>query len=183
MPLRNSAERYGSVAQLLHWAVVVLIIVQFALASAAEDLPTGMEKLITMARHKSFGITILALAALRLAWRLVDPPPPLPAGMHPLQHTAARVSHGLLYGLLFALPLSGWMQSSAANYPVSWFGLAQLPDLVAPSKSLHDALHEVHEALAATLIVIAVVHVLAALKHQFMDRDGVLMRMLPGHRK
>jgi cytochrome b561 len=182
MPLRNSADRYGSVAQLLHWLVVALIVVQFALASAAEDLPAGMEKLALIARHKSFGITILLLAALRLAWRFVNQPPPLPAGMGELQRKAARLSHGLLYGLLFALPVTGWMQSSAANYPVSWFNLVQLPDLVGPSESAHDVLHETHEVLATALVVITVLHVLAALKHQFIDKDGVLARMLPGRR-
>jgi len=178
MPLTNSAERYGFVPQLLHWLVVVLLALQFLLAELAEDLPDGLEKLATLSRHKSVGITILAIAALRVAWRLIDRPPPLPA-MPGWQRVAAHLTHWGLYALLFAMPLTGWTMSSAANYPVSWFGLLQLPDLVGPSHDLHEALEEVHEALAGTLLVVVAVHVLAALKHQFVDRDGLLSRMLP----
>ncbi len=178
MPLTNSAERYGLVPQLLHWLVVLLLVLQFFLAELADDLPDGLDKLVMLARHKSVGITILTLAALRLAWRLVDRPPPLPA-MPGWQRIAAHLTHWGLYALLFAMPLTGWMMSSAANYPVSWFGLLQLPDLVGPSHDLHEALEEVHEVLAGTLLAVVAVHVLAALKHQFLDRDGLLSRMLP----
>jgi cytochrome b561 len=182
MSLMNTAKRYGWVPQLLHWLVVALLVVQFLLAEAADELPTGMEKLAMLARHKSVGLTILAFALVRVAWRLFDRPPPLPP-MPAWQRVAATTSHWGLYALLFALPLTGWMMSSAANYPVSWFGLFQLPDLVAPSKPLQETLHEVHEVLAGTLLFLAGLHLLAALKHQFVDRDGLLGRMLPwGHR-
>ena len=162
----------------MHWAIVVLLIVQFTLASIAEDLPKGLDKLVTLARHKSVGITILSLAVLRLAWRLLDRPPPLPP-MRGWQASAARISHASLYVLLFAMPLTGWMMSSASNYPVSWFNLVQLPDLVAPDPALKEALHEVHEALSKLLMTLAAVHVAAALKHQFLDHNGLLYRMLP----
>ena len=178
MSLTNTETRYGLVPQLLHWAVVVLIGVQYWLAERAEDLPLGMEKLATITRHKSVGITILLLALVRIAWRLLDrppPPPPMPAW----QRNAAALAHWGLYALLFALPLTGWMMSSAANYPVSWFGLLQLPDLVMPSEELHEVLEEFHEALFVALLSLAGLHVLAALKHQFVDRDGLLSRMLP----
>jgi cytochrome b561 len=178
MPLSNSANRYGIVAQLLHWSVVVLLIAQFILAEAAEELPLGVEKLAMLARHKSVGITILGLAFLRIVLRLADrppPPPPMPAW----QRLAAATSHWAMYAILFALPLSGWMMSSAANYPVSWFGLVQMPDLVVPSESLQEILHEVHEVLAGALLFLVGLHVLAALKHQFVDRDGLITRMLP----
>jgi cytochrome b561 len=95
------------------------------------------------------------------------------------QRLAAQINHWALYALLFAMPLTGWMMSSASNYPVSWFGLAQLPDLVAPDRSLKELLEEVHELLAIVLIALALLHVAAALKHQFFDRDGLLFRMLP----
>lgn len=178
MPARNTIDRYGSVAQTLHWVVVVLLIVQFVLATIADDLPNGFEKLVTLARHKSVGMTILALAALRLAWRFFDHPPPL-ASMPRWQAVSARISHMALYALLFAMPLTGWMMSSASNMPVSWFGLAQLPDLVAPDPALKEALNEIHEALSKILIAFASLHVAAALKHQFLDRDGLMFRMLP----
>lgn len=178
MTLRNTPERYGSVAQALHWVVVGLLIVQFTLGKIADQLPIGPDKLGTLARHKSVGITILALAALRVAWRLFNPPPPLP-WMPRWQQVAARVSHVSLYGLLFAMPLTGWIMSSASNYPVSWFGLVQLPDLVSPDPGLKALLRKAHESLSTLLAVLVGVHVAAALKHQFRDRDGLMFRMLP----
>ena len=179
MPARNSPVRYGYVAQALHWVIVGLLIVQVTLGTIADDLPPGLEKLVVLARHKSFGITILGLAAIRLAWRWIDRPPP-PPPMPRWQRAAARLNHFALYALLFAMPLTGWMMSSAANIPVSWFGLAQLPDLVAPDRVLKEAFEEVHETLAKVLYALAGLHVAAALKHQFVDRDGLLLRMLPG---
>jgi cytochrome b561 len=166
------------VAQTLHWVIVGLLIVQVALGKIAHELPVGLDKLALLARHKSVGITILGLAVIRLAWRWIDRPPPLPP-MPRWQHLAAHLNHWTLYALLFAMPLSGWMMSSASNYPVSWFGLVQLPDLVAPNRSLKEQLEEVHELLAIILIALALLHVAAALKHQYFDRDGLLFRMLP----
>jgi cytochrome b561 len=179
MPARNSSVRYGSVAQFLHWGIVVLLIVQVTLGKVADSLPVGLERLVVMARHKSFGITILGLALLRIAWRWIDRPPPLPP-MPRWQAIAARMNHWALYALLFALPLSGWLMSSAANRPVSWFGLAQLPDFIAPDPGLKEVFEEVHETLVNILFVLAGLHVAAALKHQLIDRDGLLWRMLPG---
>jgi cytochrome b561 len=178
MPLTNSATRYGLVPQFLHWLVVVLIVVQYLLAESADELPAGLEKLTTLARHKSLGITIMLIALARIGWRLFDRPPP-PPPMPRWQRVAAAATHWGLYALLLALPLTGWMMSSAANYPVSWFGLVQLPDLVMPSKALQDLMHEVHEVLFGALLALAGLHLLAALKHQFVDRDGLLTRMLP----
>ncbi len=178
MALNNDPQRYGAVAQALHWAIVVLVIVQVTLALLADDLPRGVEKLMLVTRHKSFGITILALVILRLVWRLLNQPPPLPP-MARWQRVAAQVSHWGMYALLLAMPLSGWMMSSSANYPVSWFGLFQLPDLVSPSKPLGELMHELHETFAILLLTLIGVHIAAALKHQFWDRDGLLWRMLP----
>ena len=178
MRAQFTAPRYGLVAQTLHWVIVGLILIQFTLAMIADDLPNGLEKLITLARHKSVGITILGLAILRLGWRFIDRPPPLPP-MPRWQAYAARFSHAALYALLFAMPLTGWMMSSASNYPVSWFSLVQLPDLVAPDPALKELLHEIHETLSKILIAFVSLHFLAVLKHQFFSRDGLLFRMLP----
>jgi cytochrome b561 len=178
MRFLNSTVRYGIVAQLLHWSIVVLLIIQFLLAEVADELPKGAEKLSVLASHRSVGITILALALLRLGWRLFDRPPAMPP-MPAWQRMAAAATHWGLYAILLAMPLSGWMMSSAENSPVSWFGLVQVPSLVAPSESLGDLLHEVHEVLAGALLGLVGLHVLAALKHQFIDRDGLLARMLP----
>ncbi|MGH8129519.1 MAG: cytochrome b, partial [Steroidobacteraceae bacterium] len=178
MPARNTSQRYGFVAQSLHWLIVALLIVQVTLGKIADGLPIGLDKLALLARHKSFGITILALAAIRLGWRLYDRPPPLPP-MPRWQHIAARVNHAMLYALLFAMPITGWIMSSASNYPVSWFGLVQLPDFVAPDRDLKDLFEDIHETLANLLIALAILHVAAALKHQLIDRNGLLFRMLP----
>jgi cytochrome b561 len=181
MPARNSSLRYGWVAQGLHWGILALLILQVTLGSIADELPVGLERLTLMSRHKSVGITILALAVIRLAWRWIDSPPPLPP-MPRWQSIASRLNHWGLYVLLFALPVTGWLMSSAANRPVSWFGLAQLPDFVAPDAGLKEVFEEAHELLVNVLYVLVALHVLAALKHQFIDRDGLLMRMLPGRR-
>ncbi len=179
MPIRNTLERWGSVAKFFHWAIVLLVIGQFVLAFIADDLPVGMQKLAILARHKSFGITILALATLRLLWRAANRSPAMPATMANWERLGARAAHALLYALLFAVPLAGWIMSSAKNFPVSWFGLLQLPDLVAPSESTFAIAHEAHEILAFTLGGVATLHLLAALKHHFINRDSVLRRMLP----
>jgi len=180
MQVRNTTQRWGAVSKLLHWSVVALVIAQFVLANLADGLPLGMAKLGMLARHKSVGITILALALLRLLWRAAQSAAPaLPARLPRTQRWLAQGTHGLLYGLLLAMPLSGWLMSSAKNYPVSWFGLLQLPDLVAPGEALYAAMHEAHEIMAVVLAVTALLHLLGALKHHFIDRDDVLRRMLP----
>ena len=178
MTLRNTRHRWGAVAQFLHWLIVALIILQVTLATIAEELPP-VKKLGMLARHKSVGITILALAILRLSWRWLNPTPPLPTTLKPYERLLARFTHVMLYVLLFAMPLSGWMMSSARGFPVSWFGFIQLPDFVPKNKSLYDALLETHQTLAWALYVIVALHVLAALKHHFMLKDTVLKRMLP----
>ncbi len=179
MPAGNNSLRYGAVAQALHWLVVVMLAVQVTLGTIAEDLPVGLERLVMMSRHKSFGITILAIAVLRLVWRLFHRPPPEPP-MPAWQLRAAGLVHWGLYALLFALPLTGWLMSSASNRPVSWFGLVQLPDFVAPDEGVKDFFHEAHHLCIYALYVLVAIHVLAALKHQFIDRDGLIRRMLPG---
>ena len=178
MPVRNTTNRWGSVAQLLHWAIVILIIVQFVLGYRSH-WATGLKKLSTVVPHKSWGITILALAVLRLVWRLVNPTPLLPTNLKPWERTAAHVTHYGLYILLFVMPLTGWIASSARSFPVSWFGMVQLPDFVAPNRPLYDTLMTFHYWLSWTLVVLAVLHVGAALKHHFVLKDHVLRRMLP----
>ncbi len=180
MAIRNTTERWGAVAKLLHWTIVALILVQVALITYAEDLPLGMEKLATIARHKSVGMTILALAILRVVWRWLNPTPVLPPSMPAWQRRLARLSHGVLYGAIFLLPLSGWMMSSAKNYSVSWFNVFQFPDLVAPSEATFEIMHDTHESLVWILAGTALLHVAGALKHHFVDRDDILKRMLPG---
>lgn len=179
IPLRNNAERYGAVAQLLHWTVVVLVILQFILGFTAHGLPISLERLQLLARHKSFGMTILALAVLRLLWRLYSPAPALPPGMSRAQALGAQLSHILLYGLLLVMPVVGWISSSASHLTVSWFGLFAFPDLVGPDPQLARLAKDVHMAMAWTLLVVACLHALAACWHQWWRKDDLLLRMLP----
>ena len=179
MTLRNTTRRWGAIAQLFHWLIVALIIVQVTLAEMADDLPAGMRKLSLLARHKSVGITILGLVILRLAWRWLNEHPPLPENLKRYEQVLARVTHVALYVLLFAMPLSGWMMSSARGFPVSWFGFFQLPDLVPRSRQLYEAFLVTHQTLAWTLFVVIGLHIAGALKHHFVHKDDVLRRMLP----
>ena len=179
MPLRNSIDRYGAVAQALHWLIVALVLVQVTTALLAHDMPFGPHKADMLARHKSFGMTILMLMVLRLVWRLANSVPPLPAALKSYERGLAHVSHYLLYVLLFAMPLSGWIMSVAKNYPVSWFHLFTWPNPVAPGKQLAESMEDVHLTLAWILGGIVTIHILAALRHHFVLKDNVLRRMLP----
>ncbi|MEM1436905.1 MAG: cytochrome b/b6 domain-containing protein [Pseudomonadota bacterium] len=174
---------YTRPARWLHWLIAGLIVLQYVLAEAAENADaagTLVRELALLAHHKSVGMTVLALAVLRLAWRLMQSAPPHDAALPLWQRRSATAAHWLLYALIFALPISGWLMSSATAYSVSWFNLFAWPDLVAPDEALADRLHEVHETLAKLLLVTAAVHVIAALKHALFDRDGVLGRMTDG---
>lgn len=187
MQLTNSGSRYGGVTMTLHWLIVALIVGQWVLAELAEDAghmkaahpAAALEQLALLARHKSFGLTIFALAVVRLIWRWISPPPPFPANMPGWQVVAARVTHYAFYGVLFAMPITGLVMSAAANFPVKYFGLFTIPNLVAPDDGLKELMEEVHEALFNVLLVLAALHVAAALKHHFIDHDDVLRRMVP----
>jgi cytochrome b561 len=179
MPNQSSKARYGAVAQGFHWIIAALIVTQFTLAWMADDLPLGMHKLALLARHKSFGMTILMLAVLRLLWRLFNRPPELPPAMSKIERFLARATHMAFYVLLFAMPVTGWMMSSAKNYSVSWFGRFTWPNLIAPNEYAFDLLRSTHHILGYALFAIAILHILAALKHHFWNKDDVLIRMLP----
>jgi cytochrome b561 len=179
MPTTSVSSRYSAVAQAFHWIIAALIVTQFTLAWMADDLPLGARKLGLLARHKSFGMTILMLAVLRLLWRAFNRPPPLPPGMSKIERWLARISHTAFYLLLFAMPVTGWLMSSAKNYSVSWFGLFTWPNLIGKNEDHFDLLRSTHEILSDVLFVLAIVHILAALKHHFWNKDDVLVRMLP----
>lgn len=183
MSIRNTPARWGHVSQFLHWLIVALIIAQVILASIAEDLPLGMKKLAMYARHKSVGITILGLVVLRLLWRWLNPTPLLPTTLKPYERVLAGLTHVGLYVILFAMPLTGWMMTSARGFPVSWFGFFQLPDFVPKNDALFEGMKTTHHALAAALYAVVFLHVAAALKHHFFLKDDVLRRMLPFTKK
>lgn len=179
MIIRNTRARWGAVSQLLHWLIVALIALQAALGLTGIMLPLGVDKLAVLATHKSIGITILALAALRLLWRWINPTPPLPSNLKPYERILAHVTHKGLYVLLFAMPITGWIMTSARGFPASWFNLVQLPDFVPKSEALYGAMVVTHAALACSLAVIVALHIAGALKHHFVLKDDTLRRMLP----
>lgn len=180
MNLRNSADRWGWLAQTLHWLIALLIIGLAIVGLTMDDLPNSPDKLKVYALHKSVGLTVLVLVIVRLVWRFLDPRPPYPATMPAWQRKLSDLTHGLMYVLMFAMPLSGWLYNSASNFPLRWFGLFPVPALSGPDKQLKAFAHEVHELGFYVLALLLLVHVAAALKHHFVDRDATLARMTPG---
>lgn len=182
------APRYGTVAIALHWLLALMILSSLGVGLSMTGLPFSPLRLKLYNWHKWAGITILALSALRLLWRLSHPPPPLPrrirAAMPGWQLAAHRGLHLLLYLLFFAVPLLGWAYSSALGFPVVWLGVLPLPDFVPVDKAFAESvLKPLHHAGAFSLAAVAAVHVAAALKHHFIDCDGLLDRMSPLSRR
>lgn len=175
----GAAPGYTAAAIALHWLVALMILCSATLGLYMVDLQLSPGKLKLYSWHKWLGVTIFLVTAVRLAWRLVHPAPALPATVPAWQRRAAALTHALLYALLFAIPLSGWLMSSALGVQVVYFGVLALPDLVEKDKVLGEQLKLAHLALNLTLLVLVVLHVTAALKHHFLDRDEVLHRMLP----
>lgn len=175
--------RYTRTAMSLHWLIAIAIFGTFALGTYMADLRISPTMLKLYSWHKWAGVTIFVLVVARLAWRLGHPPPALPAHMPPLERLAAHAGHLALYGLMFAIPVSGWLMSSALGFQTVWFGVLPLPDLVAKDAALGDLLQQVHLVLNYMLLALVVMHVAAALKHHFINRDDVLLRMLPQVRK
>jgi cytochrome b561 len=166
---------------LLHWLMALALVCAVCVGAYMADLPLSPLRLKLFNWHKWLGICILALAALRLLWRLTHrPPPDLPAPAW--QRRVAHLTHWALYALFFAVPLVGWAYSSAAGFQVVLFGLLPLPDWVPADKALAEAIKPWHGNLAFTLAALALLHVGAALKHHWLDHDGLLRRMWPaGH--
>lgn len=165
---------------LLHWLVALLVICTFALGVTMTGIP-GLTptKLKYFSWHKWLGVTVLGLTCLRLSWRLAHAAPAYPAEMAVWQQKAASGLHGLLYLLMFAIPLSGYFYSLAAGVPVVYLGVIPLPVFIAPDPKLKELLKAVHYALNMSLLVVVGLHVLAALKHHFIDRDSIFKRILP----
>jgi len=172
-------ERYTRTAIFLHWLVALGLVGTFALGFYMEGLPFSPSKLKLISWHKWAGITLLVLAVVRLAWRLTHPAPDLPQSMGVMSRFVAHAAHWLLYALMIAIPMSGWLASSAQGVQVVWFGVWPLPDLVGKDAALGPLLQDVHMILNYTLLVVVVGHVGAALQHHFIKKDAVLARMLP----
>jgi cytochrome b561 len=176
--IRNSAERWGWISIGLHWLTAVLIICLAIVGLIMSELPTSAFKMQVFAVHKSFGITVLALTTLRLAWRLVAGTPSDIAGPR-LQALAAKIVHGAMYGILFAMPLSGWLYNSASGFSLRWFGLVSLPKLFTGfNPSIKAFALNIHESLFYVLAGLLLVHAGAALYHHYRIGDNTLTRML-----
>lgn len=173
----ETTQRYGSVARSLHWLMAVMILGIMALGIYMHELPLSPDKLKYYSWHKWAGVTVFALVWFRLAWRITHPAPPLPASLSPSMQRAAHAGHALLYGLMIVIPLSGWLMSSAKGVPTVWFGVVPLPDLLGRDKALGDALQLTHKILNFVLMATLLGHVIAALWHQFVLKDGTLRRM------
>lgn len=174
---------YTATAKALHWLMALLLIGLLALGFVMTEMPLSPQKLQVYSWHKWAGVTVFLLLLVRLAWRITHRPPPLPWQMGKLQQVAAHLGHIGLYVLMLALPISGWLMSSAKGFQTVWFGVLPIPDLLPKDKVLGELLEEVHETLSWVLIVMLAAHVAAALKHHFVDRDDILTRMLPHRRQ
>lgn len=175
-----NTERYSTVSVALHWLIALLIIAAFSLGWVMTDMKISPTKLQYYSYHKWIGVTVLALVALRLLNRLLSTAPAYPAHMSVWQQKAASFTHLLLYILMFAVPLSGYFYTCAAGYPVVYLGLFELPSVIAPNPEIKHSLKELHEILTYGMAGLVFMHIAAALKHQFIDKDGLLRRMMPG---
>ena len=181
MSLKNSADRWGPISQLLHWLIVLLLVAVATIGLLLDTLPRSPSSFWVYDLHKSLGLTLLLLAALRLGWRLsAGAPRPLP-GTPRWQARIASTTHALLYAMIFAMPLSGWLYDSANGLrPLRWFGVVRMPKLTSPDQDLAELAISAHEWLFWVLVLLVTAHVAAALYHHVFLQDATLRRMLPG---
>ncbi|MFN3591846.1 MAG: cytochrome b [Thermaurantiacus sp.] len=179
---------YSRAAIVLHWVMALMILANLGAGFFLEDLFNADDPALRdlgfqlVQLHKSVGLTVLTLAVVRLALRVREGFPPLPAHMTVNERRLARVTHGGFYVLMLGLPMTGWLMSSASplGFPTFWFGLFQWPNLPVPtSEELSKAFGNAHEVMAWVAVALLVLHVAGALKHHFLDRDDVLARMIP----
>jgi cytochrome b561 len=191
---RSTTDRYTTVAIALHWSIAVAIVGLIAsgvwMVEAIKRPETRAVAFDVYQVHKSFGLTVLVLTVVRIGWRLLNPPPPLPASVTGLGRFAAHATHAVFYILMIAIPLAGWAMVSASKFglPTIVFGLFEWPHITwlseLPEKEpAETAAKLAHKAMGYTLAALLVLHVGAALKHHLVDRDGVLARMVPGLRR
>ena len=169
--------RYTNTAILLHWVMALLILVTWSIAIVVSDMPLSPARIAGFSWHKWLGTTVFFLVLVRIVWRATHRVPKLNVTMPAWQERAMQFTHLALYFLMLVIPLIGWLMSSAKGYTVNYFGFFDLPDLLEKNKALGHLLKEVHEVLANGLMVLVGLHVLAALKHQWIDKDGLLSRM------
>ena len=176
MRLKNTADNFGLITIAIHWLMAVLLIGMLILGLYMVGLPISLEKLKLYGWHKEYGILALFLVCFRLVWRLTNLTPRLALPIWEV--IAARGVHWAFYFVMFAMPLTGWLITSAAGLPASFFGLFVLPNLIAPNEELMNLFSTLHGWLGYSLIALIILHVLAALKHQFVNKDDILRRMI-----
>lgn len=175
----GAVSKYSRGAIILHWVIGLLIIGNIAGAMLSEGLPRDT-RMAVMNLHKAFGITILVLAIVRIGWRVTHRPPAKPPELAIWEIWLSRAVHFIFYALMILLPLSGWVWMSANGKPISMFGLFDMPSLpVGQSKELADIMHDRHEFLGLTMLALVALHILGALKHQFLDRMPFVQRIWP----
>jgi cytochrome b561 len=188
----SAPRRYSLTAIWLHWLIACLIVANTAVALTVDYWPDDWVRPV-IDTHKSIGITVLALVLMRILWRATHPPPPLPLTYRGLERVASHGAHGVLYLLILALPLTGWMHDSAwkegATHPVRLFWLVPWPRIAViaglepgPKERMHDLFFSMHAACAYALYALLALHIAAALKHEFVDRERELARMWPAPR-
>lgn len=180
MSLKNTVDRWGGVSQCLHWTITALILLIGLVGLVMGELPRSPKYFWVYTAHKSLGLAVLALVVVRIGWRVyAGAPRPVP-GTPRWQALLAAATHGAIYLLILAIPMSGWMLDSASGLrPLRWFGLVEVPKLVAPDEALAANAHGAHEWLFWLLMALVVAHAGAALYHHFIQRDQTLARMLP----
>jgi cytochrome b561 len=184
MNLKNPPDRWGPVSQLLHWLIVVLLLCLAVIGLSLDSLPKTPKYFWVYDLHKSTGIAVLVLALLRLGWlAYAGVPAPVP-GTPTWQLRIASITHWLLYALIIAIPLSGWLFDSASGLrPMHWYGLFEMPRLIAPNAGVRELARSAHEWLFWALVLLVVVHAGAALYHHYFQGDATLRRMLPQRRR
>ncbi len=173
------SARYTHTAITLHWLIALLVFAAFPLGLYMHDLPLSPYKLRLYSYHKWLGVCVMLFAVIRLSWRVSHRPPALPDSMRGWEKLAAESMHYMLYILLFAIPLSGWLMSSAKGFQTVLFGVIPLPDIINKDKFLGEFLQQVHESFNWILLVMVCAHIAASIKHHFIERDDILERMLP----
>lgn len=171
--------QYTSTAKWLHWLMAIALCAVFVLGFYMHDLPFSPLKLKLFSWHKWAGVCLFMLVFIRLAWRIMHRPPPLPGHMKPIERLIAHAGHHTLYLLMIVIPLSGWLMSSAKGFQTVLFGVFPLPDLLEKNEMLGGLLQQLHLGLNLFLALVVVGHAAAALKHHFIDKDDVLARMMP----
>jgi cytochrome b561 len=170
--------KYSSLAILFHWLTALGIFICFPIGLYMADLKLSPTKLQLISYHKWLGVTIFGILVLRILWRAFKKPPALPAETPKWQNQIAHLTHLALYVLMIAIPLTGWLMSSAKGFTTVYLGIWPLPDFIGKDKELGDLINEAHKLLNYVLLILVTLHIVAVIKHQFFDRDHLMSRML-----